>query len=138
MADDPDQLLHVLRSTCAAELRFDHLDLTLRQLAVLLVVYLTDERQTVRGLAARLEVPKYVILRALNRLVELGLARQVTNLRSHRSVTVCRTVDGGALMRRLEGAIASAADGSDRPSSGGTSGNEPACLALFGKGLPGH
>lgn len=108
MSDEGNYLLHVARRTCIAGVQFEHHDLTLRQLAVLLVVYLSDERQTVRGLAVRLKVPKYVIFRALNRLIDLGLARQVTNVRSHRSVTVCRTVDGAALIRRLGAAMAKA------------------------------
>ena len=102
--DDPDRLLHTMQNALVSVFfSLPHQpNLTLRQLAVLLVVYLNDERQTVRGLAGRLNVPKYVVFRAIDRLVEMGLARQVTDIRSRRGVTVCRTVEGAALVRRLK------------------------------------
>src|SRR3546814_15868148 len=47
-------------------------DLTNRQLALLLIVYLLPGPHTVRGLAARLHVSKPVLTRALNSLSALG------------------------------------------------------------------
>ena len=43
-------------------------DLTNRQMALLMLVYLTEGPHTVRGLASRLKVSKPVVTRALNRL----------------------------------------------------------------------
>ena len=51
-------------------------DLTNRQLALLLVVYLTPGPHTVRGLARILNVSKPVITRALNRLGTMRYLRR--------------------------------------------------------------
>ena len=55
----------------------DQPDLTMRQLAVLLTVYITAPPHTVRGLAANLNISKPAVTRALDRLSDLGLARTV-------------------------------------------------------------
>jgi DNA-binding MarR family transcriptional regulator len=72
-------------------IRSDQPDLILRQLAVLLEVYQTDEPQTVRGLAAVLNITKPVINRTFDHLGELDLACRQVDLRDRRSVLV----DGG-------------------------------------------
>ncbi len=51
-------------------------DLTNRQMALLMVVYLLPGPHTVRGLAARLRVSKPVVTRALNTLGALGYLRR--------------------------------------------------------------
>ncbi|MGC9582186.1 UNVERIFIED_CONTAM: MarR family transcriptional regulator, partial [Salmonella enterica subsp. enterica serovar Typhimurium] len=51
-------------------------DLTNRQMALLLVVYLRPGPHTVRGLARALNVSKPVVTRALNRLGTLGYLRR--------------------------------------------------------------
>ena len=71
-------------------------DLTMRQLAVLLEIYLVPPPHTVRGLAATLNVTKPVITRALDTLGEMGLVDRVRDELDRRSVIVKRTV-GGAL-----------------------------------------
>ena len=111
IGDDPDRLLHVLRQTYIAEFRSKQPDLTLRQLAVVLRVYLTDERQTVRGLAAHLNISKSSIRRALNQFEKTGLAHQKIDLRDRRSVFVGRTVCGAAMVKRLGTTMVKAADG---------------------------
>jgi DNA-binding MarR family transcriptional regulator len=45
-------------------------------MAVVLIVYLTDDPQTVRGLAQHLKVSRSVITNVLNRLSKLGLVRR--------------------------------------------------------------
>lgn len=71
-------------------------DLTMRQLAILLEIYLVPPPHTVRGLAATLNVTKPVITRALDTLGEMGLVDRVRDDLDRRSVIVKRTV-GGAL-----------------------------------------
>ena len=110
MADDIDQLLHIIRQTCVAEIRSDQPDLNLRQFAVLLLIDLTDEPQTVRGLAAHLNVAKPAITRAIDRLEELELARREPDGRDRRSIIVRRTARGAAMVERLQVAMAQAAD----------------------------
>ena len=52
-------------------------DLTMRQLAVLLEIYLVPPPHTVRGLAATLNVTKPVITRALDTMGAMGLVDRV-------------------------------------------------------------
>ena len=108
--DDPNRLLHTLRETLISEFRSKQPDLTLRQLALVLLVYRTDKRQTVRGLAAHLNVSKTSISRALNQFERTGLANRKIDLRDRRSVFVGQTVRGDAMVERLGAAMAEAAN----------------------------
>ena len=69
-------------------------DLTNRQMALLLLVYLTPGPHTVRGLAHQLGVSKPVITRALNTLGSLGYLRRVRDESDRRNVFVARTGSG--------------------------------------------
>ena len=73
-------------------------DLTNRQMALLLVVGLEGGLHTVRGLAARLEVSKPVVTRALNSLTALGLVLRRIDERDRRSVFVDLTKPGEDFM----------------------------------------
>ena len=75
-------------------------DLTNRQMALLMLVYLTPGPHTVRGLAATLGVSKPVVTRALNTLGTLGYLRRERDQDDRRNVFVVRTNDG---TRFLEG-----------------------------------
>jgi DNA-binding MarR family transcriptional regulator len=97
----PDALLSIFRDTVVALVRREGADLSARQLAVLLTVYLTEGPHTVRGLAATLNVSKPAITRALDRLSELDLARRKTDPADRRSVLVQRTVKGAAFLREI-------------------------------------
>ena len=89
MAMEPiGQSVDVLRKTVVALVRRDGPDLTARQLGVFLTCYLEDEPQTVRGLAAKLNVAKPVITRSLDRLSEFELVRRKTDPLDRRSVLV--------------------------------------------------
>ncbi|MBD0271192.1 MAG: MarR family transcriptional regulator [Acetobacteraceae bacterium] len=79
-------------------------DLTARQLAVFLSVYLSDGPHTVRALARELEVCKSTITRALDRLGEFGLARRKVDPTDRRSVFVLPTPAGWAFLAELPGA----------------------------------
>jgi DNA-binding MarR family transcriptional regulator len=72
-AESVVQRVYVLRQTIFALVRRDRPDLTARQLGEFLTCYLEDEAQTVRGLAAKLNVSKPAITRALDRLSEFDL-----------------------------------------------------------------
>ena len=71
------------------------------QLAVLLEVYLMPPPHTVRGLAAKLEVTKPVITRALDTMGEQGLVSRVRDEKDRRSVVVRRTVEGALFLERF-------------------------------------
>jgi DNA-binding MarR family transcriptional regulator len=66
-------------------------DLTNRQMALMLLVYLTPGPHTVRGLAQLLGVSKPVITRALNTLGALGYLRRVRDESDRRNVFVAKT-----------------------------------------------
>ena len=69
-------------------------DLTNRQMALMLLVYLTPGPHTVRGLAQVLTVSKPVITRALNTLGSLGYLRRVRDENDRRNVFVAKTSTG--------------------------------------------
>jgi DNA-binding MarR family transcriptional regulator len=76
-------------------------DLTGRQMAVLLKVYLDDTDQTVRGLATYCEISKPAITRALDRLAEFDYIRRETDPQDRRSVIVKRTSVGQSYIRQI-------------------------------------
>ena len=69
-------------------------DLTNRQMALLMLVYLTPGPHTVRGLARVLGVSKPVVTRALNTLGALGYLRRVRDESDRRNVFVAKTNTG--------------------------------------------
>ena len=77
-------------------------DLTNRQMALLLVVYLMDGPHTVRGLASRLKVSKPVVTRALNTLGALGYLRRQKDESDLRNIFVERTPQGSAFLDEFE------------------------------------
>ena len=62
------QILDLWRGALVETVRRDRPDLSARQMALLLTVYLTPPPHTVRGLAATLNISKPAITRALDRL----------------------------------------------------------------------
>jgi len=107
---DGAQLLATLRGTISALVRVESQpDLSLRQMAVLLAVYEEAEAQTVRGLAAALNVSKPAITRALDRLGDLDLVKRSIDPDDRRSVLVRRTLAGTAYVRQLRGQLLLAA-----------------------------
>ena len=103
-----EQRIDVLRQTIIAMVRRDGPDLTARQLGVFLTCYLEGEAQTVRGLAAKLNVSKPVITRALDRLSDFDLVRRKKDPLDRRSVLVQRTVSGATFLRDLKKILAEA------------------------------
>ena len=80
-------------------------DLTNRQMALLMLVYLTDGPHTVRGLAARLKVSKPVVTRALNTLGALGYLRRQKDESDLRNIFVERTQAGTAFLEEFAGLV---------------------------------
>ena len=85
-------------------------DLTNRQMALLMLVYLTPGPHTVRGLAKTLGVSKPVVTRALNTLGALGYLRRERDQDDRRNVFVVRTSNGAEF---LEGFKRNLRDGGD-------------------------
>lgn len=97
----PSQALNLLRETVLSEVRDDEPDLTLRQMAILLTIYLEPPPHTVRGLAARLAVTKPVITRALDTMGRLRLVTRLRDEADRRNVLVRRTVEGSLYVERF-------------------------------------
>ncbi len=76
-------------------------DLSVRQLAVLLTIYLDPPPHTIRGLAAKLCVTKPVITRALDTMGKLGLVARRRDETDKRNVIVQRTVKGALAVEKL-------------------------------------
>lgn len=93
-------------------------DLTNRQMALLLLVYLTPGPHTVRGLAHILGVSKPVITRALNTLGTLGYLRRVRDEADRRNVFVAKTSIGQEFLERFERNIEQQESSSRRGSAG--------------------
>lgn len=83
----------------AQSLQADLPDLTTRQFALLLQVYLAPPPHTVRGLAEALNMSKPAVTRALDRLGGLGYLRRRTDAADRRSVLIQRTVKGSVFLR---------------------------------------
>jgi len=105
------QALDIWRRAIVASVRRDAPDLTARQMALLLSVYMTSPPHTIRGMAAHLNVTKPVITRAVDRLGELGLLRRKTDMQDRRSVLLQRTVKGSVFLREYAELIVAAAKG---------------------------
>lgn len=101
--------LDLWRKVIVSSVRMDAPDLTARQMALLLTVYMTPPPHTVRGLADTLKISKPAITRAIDRLSEMELVRRKTDDTDRRSVLVQRTVRGSVFLREYGEIIVSAA-----------------------------
>lgn len=81
--------------------RDEDIDLSLRQMAILLTIYLDTPPHTVRGLARKLGVTKPVITRALDSMGKLELVSRRRDDNDRRNVIVQRTVKGALAVERL-------------------------------------
>lgn len=97
----PEQALSRWMQTLIAYVRSGQPDLTNRQMALMMIVYLTQGPHTVRGLAERLSVSKPVITRALNTLGALGYLRRVRDDADRRNVFVAKTNNGQEFLERF-------------------------------------
>ncbi len=102
--------LDIWRRAIVDNVRRDAPDLSARQMAVLLTVYMMPPPHTVRGLAEILNVSKPAITRALDRLGEYRLARRKSDTRDRRSVVVQRTVRGSVYLSELAEIIGKAGE----------------------------
>ncbi len=97
----PSQALGLWHNVLKGQVQDDMPDLTVRQMAILLQIYLVPPPHTVRGLAALLKVTKPVITRALDRMGELGLVDRERDPRDLRNVIIKRTVAGALFLERF-------------------------------------
>lgn len=98
---EPGQALQLWHDVVLAGMVRGQPDLTTRQMAVLLRVYMASPPHTVRGLAAALGVSKPAITRAVDRLEALAYVRRRKDEADRRSVLVQRTVAGSVFLREF-------------------------------------
>lgn len=103
------QALDLWRGAIVESVRRDSPDLSARQTALLLTVYMTAPPHTVRGLALDLNVSKPAVTRALDRLSEFGLIKRKVDDTDRRSVLIQRTVKGSVYLREFADLIVAAA-----------------------------
>ncbi|MEP9398047.1 MarR family winged helix-turn-helix transcriptional regulator [Mesorhizobium sp. KR2-14] len=101
----PSQALRLWQQVSLAEVRDDAPDLSTRQMAILLTIYLDPPPHTVRGLAAKLKVTKPVITRALDTMGALKLVSRHRDELDKRNVLIKRTVEGALYVERFGDAI---------------------------------
>jgi DNA-binding MarR family transcriptional regulator len=90
--------LNAWRKVLVEAVRSKGPDLSSRQLALMLTVYLEEGPHTVRGLASFLNISKPAISRALDRLGELNFVRRRRDEKDKRNVLVQRTVNGSMFL----------------------------------------
>jgi len=103
------EALDLWRGAIVESVRREAPDLSARQMALLLTVYLTPPPHTVRGLASTLNISKPAITRALDRLGDYGLVRRKVDETDRRSVLIQRTVKGSVFLREFGDIIVAAA-----------------------------
>lgn len=114
----PTQALDLWRAVLVESVRSAGPDLSSRQLAIVLTVYLTPPPHTVRGLAALLRISKPAVTRALDRLGMLGLAKRRRDEQDRRSVLVQRTVKGSVFLSDFAEKVAAASRGLEQEQRG--------------------
>ena len=99
------QSLELWRHALVASVRGDAPDLSARQMALMLSVYLCDGPHTVRGLALALRISKPAVSRALDRLGELGYIRRQRDDLDRRNVLVQKTDLGSKFLTEFSALI---------------------------------
>lgn len=97
----PAQALRLWHDVMLDLVRDEQPDLSARQMAILLTVYLEAPPHTVRGLAQKLGVTKPVITRALDTLGKMKLAARRRDEHDKRNVIIQRTVAGALFVEKL-------------------------------------
>jgi DNA-binding MarR family transcriptional regulator len=99
------QALKLWHDVNLAQVHEDQADLSVRQLTILLTVYMEAPPHTIRDLARKLKVSKPVITRALDTMGKLDLLARRRDETDRRNVLVQRTVKGALYLDRLASLI---------------------------------
>ena len=95
------QALTLWHDVHLALVRDGEADLSVRQITILLTVFLESPPHTVRDLAKKLSVSKPVITRALDSMGKLDLVSRRRDTKDRRNVLIQRTVKGALYLERL-------------------------------------
>ena len=99
------QALRLWHDVALAMVKDDEPDLSVRQISILLTVYLEAPPHTVRDLARKLNVSKPVITRALDSMGKMELVSRRRDEKDRRNVLIQRTVKGALYLERLADTI---------------------------------
>ena len=113
-SQDALKLWHRVITRSLRELPYD---LSQRQIAVLLCVYMAPPPHTVKNLAERLAISKPATSRALDALSTLDLIRRKKDEEDRRNVYVQRTVNGSVFLRDFADIIAQESEFSESSSA---------------------
>ena len=107
----PAKALKLWHEATLALVKNREADLSARQVALLITIYLEPQPHTVRGLAEKLGVTKPVVTRALDSMGRLGLVSRKRDPADRRNVLVQRTVEGALFLERLADLVVATAAG---------------------------
>ena len=107
----PQDALRVWRDVVSDGVRTGAPDLSPRQTAVLLAIYLGPPPHTVRGLAQELNLQKPAVTRALDGLAEYGFIKRKRDPQDGRNVLIQRTITGSVHLTEFGERIAKTAGG---------------------------
>lgn len=96
---DTQDALKLWQRVITRSLRELPYDLSQRQIAVLLTVYMAPAPHTVRNLSERLNISKPATCRAIDALSALDLIRRKKDEEDRRNVFIQRTVNGSVFLR---------------------------------------
>ena len=99
------QALKLWHDVNLAQVHGAEADLSLRQVTILLTIYMEAPPHTIRDLAKKLQVSKPVITRALDSMGKLELVARRRDETDRRNVLVQRTVKGALYLDRLANLI---------------------------------
>lgn len=99
------QALRLWHDVALSMVKDDEPDLSVRQISILLTIYLEAPPHTVRDLAKKLNVSKPVITRALDSMGKLELVSRRRDEKDRRNVLIQRTVKGALYLERLADTI---------------------------------
>ena len=105
-----NQAMQLWHDVALAQVHDDEPDLSVRQITILLTIYLQAPPHTVRGLAQKLKVSKPVITRALDSMGKLKLVSRRRDEKDRRNVLVQRTVTGVLYLERFADQITAKAE----------------------------
>ena len=105
----PSQAMKLMHEVSLALVQDGEADLSSRQLAILLTIYLEPPPHHVRDLARKLGVTKPVITRALDSMGKLDLVSRRRDENDRRDFVIQRTVAGALAVERLGDLVAAKA-----------------------------
>ena len=106
----PGQALRLLHRNAMVQSQHPGSDLTARQTAILLTIYLDPPPHTVRGLAQKLQVAKPVVTRALDSMGRMNLLERQRDPNDLRNVLIRRTVEGSLFVSEMADRLVSEAE----------------------------